>query len=392
MTWLRTRLAATPWCLGALLVGSPLFGVEAPWHEPLILAEGVDGRLYTPRLCPHDPSVYGLEALGEDGNHQWIVFEDTGRFRQVRVVAPAEADPLGGEIASERYVGQLAWCPVLVGDRGHWFVFVSTGHHGNTDLYLGRSDTETTWRLSSAPGFDQMPTWSPDGDALVFVSGGEELGDLMVIRGLTAFLADPTVDPPPPTLLVGSSTSDAFPVISPDGRWLLWSRRDLDGPTGTDLWAMPWTPDEVAAPFRVTGLHGEETRARFSPDARWLGFYYSPQRSDRAVDAWAGRVRVWGARLAVEAPRMRIPDVVPDTDVGPGWVPSSGQDGWQMVVLKRFDGATGLAVIEADGDDEWIELDTGLEALSGFDFPPHGSGVVCGQRETRYRVVRGRIG
>jgi hypothetical protein len=94
----------------------------------------------------------------------------------------------------------------------------------------------------------------------------------------------------------------------------------------------------------------------------------------------------------VEAPRIRIPDVVPDTDVGPGWVPNSGQDGWRMVVLKRFDGATGLAVIEADGDDDWIELDTGLEALSGFDFPPHGSGVVCGQRETRYRVVRGRIG
>lgn len=386
----RPRRVAAGLSLAAIGLAAAAAAGDA-WQEPLILEERVEGRLYTPRICPHDPSVYALEALGEDGNHQWVVFEETEELRQVRVIGDEAIDPLGGDAESERYVGQLAWCPALIGDRGHWYAFVSTGRHGNTDVYLGRTDTDETWRLSTAAGFDQMPTWSPDGDALVFVSGGEELGDLMVIRGLRAFLGDPAGEVPAPGLLVGSSTSDAFPVISPDGRWLVWSRRDLDGPTGTDLWAMAWGTDEVAAPFRVTGLHGEETRARFSPDTRWLGFYYSPKRAGRDVDAWAGRVRVWGPRLAIEAPRERIPDVVPDTEAGPGWVPVDGADGWRLVALKRFEGATGLCVIDADGDDAWIRLDTGLEALSGFDFPSHGAGVVCGQRETRYRVVRGRI-
>jgi Tol biopolymer transport system component len=106
-----------------------------------------------------------------------------------------------------------AWSP-----DGHRIAFTSQ-RHGVNEVYVMNEDGSNQTRLTTAAtniGDSEYPSWSPDQKSLVFhrYIGGHSGYDLYAINLATGAQ----------TALVADPESDAYPVYSPDGQKLAWSR------------------------------------------------------------------------------------------------------------------------------------------------------------------------
>jgi len=107
----------------------------------------------------------------------------------------------------------------------------------NVDLYTMNLDRTALVRLTSDPGDDQDPSWSPDGERIVFTRGEGEARDVYVIN------ADGTGE----TRLTTSPEGEDRPAFSADGSKIRFLRyvdpdffdiyeMDADGANARRLW------------------------------------------------------------------------------------------------------------------------------------------------------------
>lgn len=140
-------------------------------------------------------------------------------------------------------------------------IAVSRNVAGNEDLWLIETARGTQRRLTSNPGRDIIPIWSPDGSRVAFSSFRNGTFDLYVKN----------VDEAGPSsvLLESLENKNAFDW-SPDGRFIVHFRED--SAAGVSLWVLPLEGSRSSMPVRRTS---GATGARFSPDGRWLAFQSS---------------------------------------------------------------------------------------------------------------------
>jgi TolB protein len=132
----------------------------------------------------------------------------------------------------------------------------------NLDIFLLEPGGEPR-RLTVHPGLDYNPVLSPDGRWLVYTSehgGNADLYGLDLRRG------------GPPVRLTTHAGMDDAPAFSPDGRTLAFvSTRGGD----PDVWLMPFRPGDRRAEARAVNLtrspYGDFNPA-FSPDGRRIAF------------------------------------------------------------------------------------------------------------------------
>ena len=187
---------------------------------------------------------------------------------------------------------------------------------GNVDIYVADGDGTGVIRVTTDPGADMYPSWSPDGESITFLREG----DVYVMR------ADGTGA----TRVTSSSQAEIAPSFSPDGTKLVFGRPsgvenaqilqvDLDGSNERLLYEEPTTHiegigrliaedvllavrDEIGGGgleiFRVdltTGVEtpltdyrdGEQSFFAVSPDGARLATYKSngPERGLLVMDA-----------------------------------------------------------------------------------------------------------
>ena len=196
--------------------------------------------------------------------------------------------------------------------------FTST-RDGNPEIYIMDADGENQIRLTRHPEEDKMPSWSPDGKKIAFVSmrnGGRNQIHVMDsngenIRRITegAFDLNPAWSPDGRTIAYGGremgEENRKIHLIAPDGT----NRRRLAGDIQSWDMAAAWSPDSQRIAFLSSrGIWGNEI---YVMDADGT----NQRRLTR--DGWDDRHPAWspdGSKIAFSASGGNIFIVVMNTD------------------------------------------------------------------------------
>jgi Tol biopolymer transport system component len=200
-------------------------------------------------------------ASAEGGELMWM--DRSGK--DLGKAIPEQSVGLGGQLFGMRLSPDGQRLALTVGDpKEEIFVF---------DLAHG-----TKTHITFDPAQHVQPSWSPDGQRIVFSS----LSGSRIAAGSTIH-ARPANGGGQDELLVGPETSSvpvtfSWPQWSSDGKYLIYSK--ASGPSGGSIWAVPTSGEKK--PFLVVqpqNQQGTIVFSRLSPDNRWLA--YSSTESGR---------------------------------------------------------------------------------------------------------------
>ena len=215
-----------------------------------------------------------LYQSGQHGFNELYVVKEDGS--EEHVLAPTEiykgrdalgssGSDLGDAVSSDRFDPEPAWSPdgtrisytersreTFSGKLKVLSFDQRTGAPGTTiDLYVAKNDRGSAWAINTA-------AWSPDSRKLVVVlqeSGWDKLWLLPASGG-------------PPQPLTSGPGEDESPVFSPDSRFIAFnSNRDL--PEERHIWVIS---ARGGPPHRLTHLPGVESAAQWSPDNKQIYF------------------------------------------------------------------------------------------------------------------------
>jgi dipeptidyl aminopeptidase/acylaminoacyl peptidase len=133
--------------------------------------------------------------------------------------------------------------------------------NGNYDIWLVEIARGLLNRFTVDPANELFPTWSPNGDQIVFASNRTAIYNLY---RKTASGAATDAD----EAILESGVHKVPEDFSPDGRFLLYE--SLETETGYDIWALPLTGERKPFPVVQTGF--EESGGQFSPDGKWIAY------------------------------------------------------------------------------------------------------------------------
>jgi len=132
----------------------------------------------------------------------------------------------------------------------------------NDDIWIYDLNRGLRTRLTFDPGREGAAVWSRDGSRIVFGSDRAASQRLYLKASNGVGAEEP---------IAGSESVERAYSWSDDGRYLLYQARTGSGAQGTlQLWALPFFGDRK--PFPVLQTPFSTTRARFSPDGRWIAY------------------------------------------------------------------------------------------------------------------------
>jgi serine/threonine protein kinase/Tol biopolymer transport system component len=200
---------------------------------------------------------------------------------------------------------------------------------GNTDLWL--LDRFHMRRFTFSPGTDALPIWSPDGSWIVFRSDRTGTRQLYVKEASGAGAE---------TLLAESLLPKTPTDWSPDGRFLLFQTTDPQ--TGFDIWARPMLGDQPPRVFLRTPF--SERSGRFSPDGRWVAYMSNESGREEIYVRPFLPEAVSGGVSGASPPASRVQPISSGGGIYPNWRP----DGRELYFLAP-DGTMMAAPITARG-------------------------------------------
>ena len=201
-------------------------------------------------------------------------------------------------------------------------------------------------RVTSEPGYEFDPVWSPDGQTLAYGSAGED-GYGLFLKGLSGEAAVPIPG-------VGGANAESRPIPeswSSDGSTLIYKTLN-----GTTVWALPLVGGGDPRPVLEVGFRLDETQ--ISPDGRWLAY----------VSEESGAWEVYVAPFGRPGERARV-------SVGGGGQPKWRSDGKELFYVAADDRLMAVDVREGKAGPD-VSLPTGLFELE----------VVTGQVSDDYGV------
>ena len=133
------------------------------------------------------------------------------------------------------------------------------------DIYVIDIARNTSSRLTSNPGEDRYPIWSPD-DSRIAWNSDRDGGISAIYQKLASGVGEDE-------LLLSSDVPISPSSWSPDGRFLLYNR--IDPKTGADIWVLPTEGEKK--PFVFLQTPSSETAPRFSPDGKFVVYVSQDQ-------------------------------------------------------------------------------------------------------------------
>jgi Tol biopolymer transport system component len=191
----------------------------------------------------------------------------------------------------------------------------------NVDVWVMDLPSKRLHRLTTDPGLDFSPTWSPDGRRIAFRSDRRGNDEVFVMN------ADGTGQ----RNLTRNPASDYSPAWSPDGRTIAFATDRAD-PTGNDVWLMD---ADGSNPRPLVQQGGIDEYPTWSPDGSRVAFGCTLGRilASRVGDFEVCVVNADGTGL------RRITDA-PGISSAAGWSP----DGSLIVFASNRDQAPGSVI------------------------------------------------
>jgi Tol biopolymer transport system component len=189
-----------------------------------------------------------------------------------------------------------------------WVAFASTRQSGTVaaqDIHIVRSDGTQLRALVETSRDESGPGWSPDGRSIVF--GGDSTGagryDLYVVRVSTGVVRR----------LTSTRATEGVPAWSPNGKLIAYSR---DG----EIWLM--RPDGTRAHGLGKAGTGVDWAPDWSPDSRRIAFESNSRTSpvNPVAEIWVMRSDGSQKRRITPYSRKR-----PVASVSPSWSPGGAQ-------------------------------------------------------------------
>ena len=204
------------------------------------------------------------------------------------------------------------------------------GEVNDRDVWIHNIAAGTKRRITKVKGNDNFPLWTPDGRSLVFTSSRVPRYDLFRV----------SIDPleSPMRILEAEGTSEYPRDVSPDGKTLIYTKREDDGRT---LWKLAL--DRAGAtpePFipKRPGVWADG--GKFSPNGEY--FAYSSNEG--------GTWEVYVCETADPSTKWKV-----STELRSGWVGGGGQPRWRGdgKELYYIMGQDTLAYLPVETDDEF---------------------------------------
>ena len=245
-----------------------------------------------------------------------------------------------------------------VGSSNGEIAFVRMVAPGDSEIYAMDADGTGVTRLTTSPGEDADPAWSPGGTKIAFTSdrGGNE--DVYVM----------SADGTGVRQLTNSPGADSDPAWSPDGRRIAFtSDRDgdqevyvmnADGSGETDLTNSPLITASTAPGART---FGNDSQPAWSPDGTRIAF-----TSDRDLN---DEIYAMNADGTGQVDLTSAPDA---EDEAPSFSPDGKTIAFQS---SQRDAGDGIYVMNADGTGVRSYADADV-ADEEPDFSPDGARIV----------------
>jgi Tol biopolymer transport system component len=132
--------------------------------------------------------------------------------------------------------------------------------HGDVELWIMNSDGSNIRQFTNSPGEDWTPSWSPDGQKIVFASR-------RVNGSWDLFIKPVNSESEPPTQLTDGLSDNWLPAWSPDGEKIAFSSNRADEKFNI------WTINADGTSLRqITNTPHESTEPVWSPDGKRLAF------------------------------------------------------------------------------------------------------------------------
>jgi hypothetical protein len=182
------------------------------------------------------PGEFAYASIGGASADIYIISSDGTGAYRITTQPGSDVDP--------------AWSP-----DGSRIAFTSD-RDADREIYVMNANGTNQVRLTNAYGPDYRPAWSPDGTRIAFVSTRDGNAEIYLMN------ADGTN----PVRLTSNTAHDADPSWSPDGRRIAFSS-DRDGNGG--IWVMN---ADGSGPTRLTTNIGGDLQPAWSPDGTRIAF------------------------------------------------------------------------------------------------------------------------
>ena len=218
---------------------------------------------------PAVPVVPGVVSSINSGNAQ-VEVSHTGTLVYLPGGENAEPAPLNwlARDGKTTPLGAAAnWSGVQIAPDGRRLAFALSDAAANVDVWTYDAGRDALTRLTSDPGSDRHPVWTPDGQRLVYSASRSGTAQNLYWQRADGSGEATRLTTSPNVQLPGS--------WHPSGRVLAFEENRPQ--TGTDLMILPVEGDEASGwkPGTPTVfLNGRftEQQPRFSPDGRWLAY------------------------------------------------------------------------------------------------------------------------
>jgi TolB protein len=268
--------------------------------------------------------LYGETAPGETPN---VALQGEGNIKQVSFA------PEGGDFTPD------------IDRSGTFLVYASKQHSQNFDIYRKAIDGRTVTQVTSDPSDDMMPSVSPDGKHVAFVSNRTGNWDVFTMA----------TEGGPPTQITFESDDEVQPTWSPDGKQLAFARKNAR----TSRWEI-WTASAMQ-PSGSTFLC-EGFLPRWCPDAsnNCLLFQRARQQGSRFYGVWTIQLHNGQAMNPTEIVSAQNAAIIQ---------PSWGPDGKRIVFTTVVDPIAQAGDLPEQSDLWVINVDgTGRSRLTGGHF------------------------